>query len=89
MESWRGTNCHGRDFDAAEFVESLTFKELRAFYRGIVCADKDFTQANAEQEIEHHLNFQRAQWEEEIEQELVDSARDMEDSRPDMYGAKP
>lgn len=85
LESWRGITAHGRDFDASDFIESLTFKELRAFYRGIVCADHDFTQKAACEEIEYQLAFIRRQWEGEKDDEMTQAARDMETARPDMY----
>lgn len=85
LETWRGYKVYGRGFDLAEWIEAANFKELRAFYRGIVCADHDFTTCAACEEIEWQLNFQRVQWEEEHDQTMDDDAREQEEARPDMY----
>jgi hypothetical protein len=85
LEQWRGTKLYGSYFDLAEWLESLTFKELRKFYIGIVCADHDFTPRAACEEVEYKLSWQRAQWEEEKEAELVEDARAQEEARLDMY----
>jgi len=87
LETWRGTQVYGNGFDPAEWLAGLSFAELRRFYRGIVCADKDFTQANASREIEYQLSFIRAQWEDEIDDSMTQAARDMEGARPDMYAS--
>ena len=85
LETWQGSKLYGRDFDPAEWLDSLSFSELRQFYRGIVCADQDFTQKAACEAIEFQLSFQRMLWEEGKEAELIEAARDLEESRPDMY----
>lgn len=85
LEEWRGLKLYGRDFVAAEWLASLSFASLRAFYRGIVCADSDFTPRAACENIEAQLNWQRSQWEDEQHAEQIEKARDLEASRPDMY----
>lgn len=66
LEKWRGRDM--RDLDPAEFTDSeeWPFDDLRAFYRGIVCADSDFTHENAAREVEYFAADERAQWEEEL-----------------------
>ena len=85
LEQWRGHKLYGRGVDVAEWCAGLSFAELRAFYRGIVCADRDFTPAKASANIEHQVAFQRMLWEEEQEAEQECEARQQEASRPDLY----
>lgn len=87
LEEWRGRKLYGRDFDLQEWLESLSFAELRAFYRGIVTADSDFTPTQASKEVEYHLAFHRANWEAERDAEITAEARSLESTRPDMYAS--
>ena len=88
LEKWRGRDM--RDLDPTEMMdpEEWPFADLRAFYRGIVCADQDFTPAKAATEVEYQAAFDRGQWEEMIRDEndmaAADLARDMAAARPDL-----
>lgn len=82
LEKWRGRDM--RDLDPGDFA-NWSLADLRAFYRGIVCADSDFTPEKASKEVERHLNYQRAEWEREIDESRDCTARKMENARPDMY----
>jgi hypothetical protein len=89
LESWRGYKFNGDDLES--IFEGFSNDELRAFYRGIVCADSDFTYAKASANVEYQVNWIRGQWEEEKreEQERRDSAMAarMQEERPDMQPA--
>lgn len=87
LVGWQGCKLHGRDFDFREYVEGCDFAAVRKLYRALVCMDQDITPANASEEVSYHVNDARAQWEAEQEAEEVDEARDLEATRPDMYGA--
>lgn len=91
LEKWRGRDV--RDLDPAELMdpEEWPFADLRAFYRGIVCADSDFTPANAALNVECEAAFRRGQWEEGIrdeqDQAAADMARTIAAARPDLAPA--
>ena len=88
LEKWRGRDM--RDLDPAELAdpEEWPFEDLRAFYRGIVCADQDFTPAKAAAEIEWFAADTRARWEEERREEASAAAcalaARMAAARPDL-----
>jgi hypothetical protein len=88
LTKWRGISLAG--VDIRETFETMEFTELRAFYRGIVCADSDFTSDKASAEVEYHCNFRRGEWESDLkakrEARLNCEARKLMDSRPDLYG---
>lgn len=88
LEKWRGRDMRGIDFADMLDPEEWSFSDLRAFYRGIVCADSDFTPAKAAREVEWQAAAYRDQWESErrTEQEEQDSAvaQQIQDSRPDL-----
>jgi hypothetical protein len=86
LQEWRGMKVHGESFDLVEWLDSLDTDTLRKFYRGIRTADSDFTSAKASEEVEYHVNFIRSEWELERQRELEDEARDIEQTRPDLYG---
>jgi len=73
--------------DLPEYLASFAFDELRAFYRGIVCADQDLTRANATANMRAMYAFHREQWEENKREEFEALAREQEANRPDMYQA--
>ena len=67
LASWRGYQLEGLYEDSfEEFLNELSFPELRALYRGVVCLDKD---VNPDLEFSWALNFHRVIWEESM---LVD-----------------
>ena len=82
LDTWRGINVRSLD------LPDLSTHDLRAFYRGIVCADSDFTPAKASQEVEYRLNDIRHEW--EVEQDAARNERSatlaesIADSRPDL-----
>jgi hypothetical protein len=88
LQKWQGRNMV--DIDPADFLdpEIWPFDDLKAFYRGIVCADQDFTPAKAAREVEYFAACDRAMWEEEIRnlrrEEADAAAREMEQARPDL-----
>lgn len=78
---------------ASDWIGELSFADLRTLYRGIRCMDSDFTRDKVLAEVAYHLRGQRADWEEingyTVKQQdaaAEQSARDLERSRPDMYG---
>ena len=93
LEKWRGLRFDTADIDGLrETFEEMPFDELRAFYRGIVCADSDFTPAKASENVETQVNWQRHQFEEERNEkhatEIAEFVESVESSRPDMYPAQ-
>ena len=88
LEEWRGNKMYGQYFDLTEWLANIPFPALCAFYRGIVCADSDFTPAKASENIEFQLSFQRMLWEESQDAEQECDARQLEASRPDMYAIR-
>lgn len=86
LTAWRGYSLDGYGEQAIrDFCEEMPFKDLRAFYRGIVCLDHDLTREKASAEVAFHLNFQRSQWEESLVAAETVAARSLEESRPDLY----
>lgn len=85
LEKWRGRDM--RDADAETFAE-MDMATLRDFYRGIRCADSDFTPAKAAAEVEYQAAFRREQWEDERRAEhaaeIADYVAAMYDARPDL-----
>lgn len=85
LEKWRGRSMV--DFDPADFAE-WSWPDLVAFYRGIVCADSDFTPAKAAAEVQYFAACDREQWEEEKRAERNAQAERMAESimaaRPDL-----
>lgn len=91
LQKWRGRDMV--DLDPSDFLdpEIWPFADLRAFYRGIVCADQDFTPAKAAAEIEYFAACDRGIWEEEIraarDTKAEAVALDMQEARPDLAPA--
>lgn len=89
LEKWRGRDLCGRDF-LTDFddSESWPWAELVAFYRGIRCADTDFTPEKAAREVEYMAATERYFWEEEEREKRDNAAQQMADaiadSRPDL-----
>jgi len=83
LEKWRGRDVRNPD-DFSEW----SWPDLVAFYRGIRCADSDFTQANAVVSVEDYAAAYRADWEaekrEEAEEEAESAAASMAAARPDL-----
>ena len=87
---WRGHRLSRMSMhDLKAWLSELPFTELRAFYRGIVCADQDLTPQNAAIKVEYEVNFRRHEWECELQESREASynefARSYEASRPDLY----
>ena len=88
LEKWRGRDM--RDIDAADFLDRdlWPWADLVAFYRGIRCADSDFTEKKAAAEVEYMAAFYREQWEEaraeERDAEAANMACRMAAARPDL-----
>jgi hypothetical protein len=88
LEKWRGRDM--RDVDAADFLDRdlWPWADLVAFYRGIRCADSDFTEAKAAAEVEYMAAFYRDQWEdaraEDRAAEAEAQACRMAAARPDL-----
>jgi hypothetical protein len=88
---WRGHSLADMHADELEsWLADLPRADLRAFYRGIVCADSDFTRDKARQNVEWAANYFRHEWETERKGErerlAVETAARLESDRPDMYG---
>jgi hypothetical protein len=88
LDKWRGRDM--RDVDSADFLdpEIWSFDDLRSFYRGIVCADQDFTPQKAAAEVEFMAAFYREQWEDDRaearESEAQAVACEIMAARPDL-----
>jgi hypothetical protein len=86
LEKWRGQDV--REIEALD-LQGWAFADLKAFYRGIRCADSDFTSAKAKAEVEYQAGFRRAEWERERRAERAAEAEAlavaMIEARPDMY----
>jgi hypothetical protein len=86
LEKWRGRDVRNPD-DFSEW----SWPDLVAFYRGIRCADSDFTQSNAVVSVEDYAAAYRADWEaekrEEAEEEAESAAASMTAARPDLAPA--
>ena len=88
LEKWRGRDV--RDVWAEDFMDRdlWPWADLVAFYRGIRCADSDFTPEKAAREVEWQAASWRAEWEAEAEEEKAEAARDVAESiaasRPDL-----
>lgn len=88
LQKWRGQDM--RDVDPADFLDRdlWPWTDLVAFYRGIRCADSDFTPEKAAREVE----WQAAHWRKDrendraAEQDAADSAvaAAIEAARPDL-----
>lgn len=90
LNKWRGHDLTGMSLaDVAEWCADLSFDELKAFYRGIVCADSDFTSDNAAIEVMYQATSLRSHledgWQQEREAENAAFAVAYQESRPDMY----
>jgi hypothetical protein len=91
LEKWRGRDM--RDVDATDFLnrDLWPWSDIVAFYRGIRCADSDFTPGKAAREVEYYAADYRDQWEEERREEAQAAARAMaaaiQDARPDLAPA--
>ena len=76
LEKWRGKDM--RDVDGQDFLDRdlWPWADLMAFYRGIRCADSDFTPIKAAREVEYQAALYRGDWERAREeaQEVADSA---------------
>lgn len=90
LEKWRGQDV--REIEAFD-LQAWAFGDLKAFYRGIRCADSDFTSAKATAEVEYQAGFRRAEWEREQKAEHKAEAETlaaaMIEARPDMYQGVP
>lgn len=89
LEKWRGHDV--RNVDPADFLDPdlWSWSDLVAFYRGIRCADSDFTPEKAAAEIMHQAAWYRGEcWEAEKRKWMDSQARDMAESimagRPDL-----
>lgn len=85
LEKWRGWNMRGAD---AETFAEMDLPTLKAFYRGIRCADSDFTPAKAAAEVEYQAAFRRHLWEAdkraEKAAEIAGYVAGMYEARPDL-----
>lgn len=74
--------------DGGKNLDNWPFERLRAFYRGIRCAEVDFTPEKAAAEVEFQAAFYRetleSLWKDELDEKLTLQAERMEASRPDM-----
>jgi hypothetical protein len=88
LTKWRGRSVN--DLTAEEFLdpEQWPWADLVAFYRGIVCADVDFTPEKASQELEFQAALERetreAGWREQDERRLAAEVEAMVEARPDL-----
>lgn len=90
LEKWGGHHIAGESAcDIENWLKGLDTDTLRSFYRGIRTADSDFTPVKASQEVEHHLNFHRHEWESEMlaerDKRATAFAEQAMAERPDMY----
>lgn len=69
-----------------DYLSELPFPDLRRLYKAIACMDQDFTREKITAEISYHLNRYRSEWELEQEDAQAETARNLQASRPDMYG---
>lgn len=80
---------HGYDIQGAENLDAWPWDRLQRFYRGIVCADSDFTPTKAAKELEYQAAFDRENWEDtkraESDAQAAAMAAAMTESRPDLY----
>lgn len=88
LTEWRGRDVRHVDSDD---LESWDFADLRAFYRGLICADSDITSDKAGKEV---LHMAAAQYESQIDEwadnrtaDAAALALSLESARPDLYGA--
>lgn len=88
LQKWRGRDM--RDVEADDFLDRdlWPWADLVAFYRGIRCADSDFTAEKAAREVEWQAASWRSDWESDraAEQDAKDSAvaAAIEAARPDL-----
>ena len=68
-----------------DYLDELSFPDLRKLYRVIAGMDRDFTRSKITAEINHYFNRYRFDWELEQEAEQTTQARTWEGLRPDMY----
>lgn len=74
IESWRGNTLRGMNEDEfIEWLQELSWRDLVAFYRGVVCLCKDVTPRNAANEIEFIAANYREQLEDEWNSAIADS----------------
>lgn len=68
LEKWKGDNFLKMSDRGSweDYLDGLSFLDLRTLYKGVRCMDQDFTRENASREISYQLNFQRVLWEENI-----------------------
>lgn len=68
LKEWRGTDLTkvGHDYLLEEFLEGLSWANLKTFYRGIVTMDTDFTLSAARTNLDVACNFMRYQWEQQF-----------------------
>lgn len=85
LEKWRGRDV--RNLTREDFLE-WDWPDLLAFYRGIVCADSDFTPAKAAAEVVYFAACDRGQmedeWRAEREGAAIDLAESIAAARPDL-----
>jgi hypothetical protein len=88
LEKWRGRDV--ADATKADFLDhdEWPWPDLVAFYRGIRCADQDFTTQKAAAEVEYKAAFHREyleeEWRAEAEQQAEDMAAAIAADRPDL-----
>lgn len=91
LEKWRGHNVTDATKEDFLDLDQWPWKDLVAFYRGIVCADQDFTTVKAGQEVEHQAAFRRECLEDDWRADRDAAARAMADAiaaeRPDLAPA--
>lgn len=88
LEKWRGRDMRNPD---ADDLAEMDLDDLTAFYRGIRCADSDFTQAKAAAEVEYQAAFYReqleAEWRAEKDTAIAAEVEQIETARPDLAPA--
>lgn len=88
LEKWRGRKVN--EMTAQDFLdpELWPWADLVAFYRGIRCADSDFTPAKAAAEVMYFAACDREQWEADQRSRADHAAQVVADSiqaaRPDL-----
>ena len=91
LDRWRGRDVTGAT--KADFLdkEEWSYPDLVAFYRGIVCADSDFTPQKASQEVEYQFASYRENMERDWKAERQSTndaiAIEIAESRPDLAPA--
>ncbi len=72
LTGWRGHNLMGMYSDLKEWLrDELTWAELRAFHRGIVCLDHDLR--NPSRAVSYEVNYLRGRWESDLADARTDT----------------